>query len=53
MKYIQGNIGLPLILSIKNPVNIKWYVDAEFVVHKYTMSRTGRFVTMGTVGDYV
>ena len=28
MKYIQGTIGLPLILSIDKSVNIKWYVDA-------------------------
>ena len=34
MYYIQGNIGLPLILSINKPGNIKWYVDAAFSVHK-------------------
>ena len=28
MKYIQGTIGLPLILSIDKSGNIKWYVDA-------------------------
>ena len=27
MKYIQGNIGLPLILSMEKYGNIKWYVD--------------------------
>ena len=34
MKYIQGNIGLTLIFSIKPPGNIKWNVDAAFAVHK-------------------
>ena len=28
MKYIQGTIGLLLIMSIDNSGNIKWYVDA-------------------------
>ena len=40
MKYIQGTIGLPLILSINKSGNIKWYVNAEFAVHK-DMRRTG------------
>ena len=30
MKYIQGTIGLPLILSIDKSGNIKWYIDAAF-----------------------
>ena len=30
MKYIQGTIGLPLILSIKKSGNIKWYDDGAF-----------------------
>ena len=34
MKYIQGTIGLELILSIFKSGNINWYVDASFVVHK-------------------
>ena len=53
MKYIQGTIALPLILSINKPVNIKWYFDAAFVVHKYKRSHTGGFITMGTVWLYV
>ena len=53
MKYIQGTIGLPLILSIKKSRNIKWYVDAAFSVNKYTRSHTGGFMKMGTGGDYV
>ena len=31
MKHIQGNIGVPLILSIDKSENIKWYIDASFV----------------------
>ena len=41
MKYIQVTIGLPLILSINNSVNIKWYVDANLSVHKDMKSHTG------------
>ena len=48
MKYIQGTIVLPLILTIDKSGNIKWYVDASFAVHKDTRSHTGGFMTMGT-----
>ena len=34
VNYIQGTIGLPLTLSIGKTVDIKWYVDASFVVHR-------------------
>ena len=53
MKYIQGTIGLPMILSIDKSGNIKWYVDASFRVHKDMRSHTGGFMTMGTGGAYV
>ena len=53
IKYIQGPIGLPLILSIEKPGNIKWYVDASFTVHKDMRSHTGGLLTMGTGGNYV
>ena len=53
MKYIQGTIGLPLILSIDKSLNIKWYVDASFAVHKDMRSHTGGFMTMGSGGAYV
>ena len=53
MKYIQGNIGLPLILSINKSGHIKWYVDAAFVVHKDMRSHTGGFMTMVTGGSCV
>ena len=53
MNYIQGTIGLPLILSIDKSGNIKWYVDASFVVHKDMRSHTGGFMTMVKGGAYV
>ena len=53
VKYIQGTIGLPLILSIDKSANIKWYVDASFEVHKDMRSHTGGFMTMGTGRAYV
>ena len=52
MKYIQGTIGLPLIISIKKSVNIKCYVDAVLVVHKDIWSHNGGLMEMGTVGAY-
>ena len=53
MKYIQGTIGLPLILSINNSVNIQCYVYAEFAVHNDMRSHNIGFPTMGTGGSYV
>ena len=53
MKYIQGTIGLPLILSINKSGNIKWYVDASFAVHMDMRIHTGGFMTIGTGGAYV
>ena len=48
MKFMQGNIFLPLISSIDKSGNIKWYVDAAFAVQKDMRSHTGVFLTMGT-----
>ena len=53
MKYVQGAIGLPLVLSIDKYDNIKWYDGAEFAVNKDMSSRSGNFMTMGTSGAYV
>ena len=53
MKYIQGTIGIPLILSIKKSRNIKWYVGAEFAVNKDMRSHTSGFMITGTGGAYV
>ena len=46
MKYIQATIGLPLILSIEKYGNIKWYVDAAFVVQNYMRGHTVGFMAM-------
>ena len=53
MKYIQGTISLPIILSMDKSGNMKWYVDSAFAVHKYMRIRTGGFMNMGTGGAYV
>ena len=53
VKYLQGTIGQPLIMSIKKSGNIKWYVDAEFVVHKDMRSHTGAFMNTETRGAYM
>ena len=53
MQHIPGTICLPLILSIKNYVNIKWYVDVAFAVHNDRRRHTGGFMTIGTGGYYV
>ena len=47
MKYIQDNIGLPLILSINKSGNIKWYVNVEFAVNTDMSSYTVGFTTIG------
>ena len=53
MKYVQGTIGLPLILAIYKPGNIKCYIDEAFTVHKDMRSHNVGFMTMGTGGGYV
>ena len=53
MKYIQGTIGLPLILPIEKYVNTKWYVDASFNLYRDMSNPTGFFMNMLTVGSYV
>ena len=53
MKYVQGTIGISLILPIDRYGYIKWYVDALFVVHKYMRIHTGGLMTMGTGRAYV
>ena len=53
MQYIQGTIGLPLILSIDKSGNIKLYIDAAFAVHNNMRSHTCGFMTMVTGGAYV
>ena len=53
VKYIQGTIGLPLILSINKSGKIKWNVDSSIVVHKYMTIHTNGFRTMVTGGAYM
>ena len=53
MNYIQGTIFLPLIFLIDKSGGIKWYVDAEFSVHKDMRSHTGGLMTMVKGGAYV
>ena len=53
MKYTQGTIGLPLILSIEKSGNMKQYVDAAFAVNKNMRIHTSGFMTMVTGGAYV
>ena len=53
MKYIQWTIFLPLIISINNSGNIKWYFDKSFEVQKYMKSHTDGFKNIGTRGSYV
>ena len=53
MKYTQGTIGVILILSIDKSRNIKCYVDADFLVHRYMGIRTGDFTTMVIGRSYI
>ena len=53
MQFTKGTICLPLILSMKSFVNIKWYVDVAFAVHNDRMSHPGGFMKIGTGGYYV
>ena len=53
MKYIQGTNGLPLIRSTDKSGNIKWYIDAVFVMHMDMRSHNSGFITMGTGWSYV
>ena len=50
--YIQGTIGITLILSLNKSGNTKCCVNAMFSVHKDMSIHTGGFVTMGTGGAW-
>ena len=52
MKYIQGTIGLSLIMLIDKFGNIKWYVDASFAMHMDMRIHNGGFMTMVKRGAY-
>ena len=51
--YIQGMVGLTFIMSIDKSVNIKWYFDAEFDMHKEMRIHTCCIITMGIERSYV
>ena len=53
MKYIQGIIGLELILSIYKYCNIKCYMDEAFLVQKDIRIYTCELMNMVTGGAYV
>ena len=53
MRYLQGSISLPLILSIDKYGNINCYIDVSFVANKYIRSHTGGFMTLGSGVAYV
>ena len=48
LKYLQGSVGLPLVLSMDKSQTMRWYVDAAFAVHKDMRSHTGMTMTMGS-----
>ena len=47
MKYLEGTIGLTLILGIDDTGVVKWFVDASFAVHNDMKSHTVMFISMG------
>jgi hypothetical protein len=47
MKYLEGTIGLPLILGMDKTGKIRWYINAAFAVHNDMKSHTGAVMTMG------
>ena len=48
MKYLQGTMGLPLILSIDDKArNIKVYINSKFAFHKDKSRYTRAFTAMG------
>jgi hypothetical protein len=47
MKYLEGTIGLPLILGMDKSGKIRWYTDAAFAAHNNMKSHTGAVMTMG------
>ena len=46
-RYLDGTIGLPLILTTDESGKIQWHVDASFAVHNDMKSHTGITMTMG------
>ena len=51
-RYLDGTIGIPLILSMDESGKMRWYVDAAFAVHNDMKSHTGATMTMGQGAAY-
>ena len=51
-RYLDGTIGLPMILSMDGSGKMRWYVDAAFAVHNDMKSHTGAAMTMGKGAAY-
>ena len=45
--YLNGTKKLKMVLKADNLTILKWYVDAEFAVHKDMKSHTGAMMTIG------
>jgi len=51
-RYLDGTIGLPLILAMDKSGKMQWHVDASFAVHNDMKSHTGATMTMGQGAAY-
>jgi len=47
VQYLRGTKELPLILEDDNGFNVKWWIDASFVVHPNMQSQTGMTMSLG------
>ena len=47
MMYLQDTPGLPLIISVHDSSNVRWYIDESYAIHNDIKSHTGVLMTMG------
>jgi hypothetical protein len=52
MKYLQGTVDLPLILSSDGSGMLAWWVDASYAVHPDMKGHTGGVLSMGQGAVY-
>ena len=52
VKYLQGTVELPLILSGAGTGMIKWWVDASYAVHPDMKGHTEGTMSMGKGSVY-
>jgi Reverse transcriptase (RNA-dependent DNA polymerase) len=52
LKYLQGTVDLPLILSGENGNVLQWWVDASFGVHGDMKGHSGGTLSMGSGSVY-